>query len=159
VDELAPPPVGFAPAEIRTGEPTRSARLKWVIVVAEGLPAGLAANAAVCAASATAAGVPGLLGPDAKDGGGSVHPGLPWAGCSILAASREQLAAIRDRAAGAPGVFLADMPACAQQTRVYDDYLGQLAEAAPGQIEYAALSLVGPRNRVDKLVGRLSLMS
>lgn len=28
--------VGFAPEEIATGEPTRSARLKWVVVVNDG---------------------------------------------------------------------------------------------------------------------------
>ncbi|HUZ22786.1 MAG TPA: DUF2000 family protein [Streptosporangiaceae bacterium] len=60
--------------------------------------------------------------------------------------------------AAAAGLFLADMAAHAQRTRVYDDYLGQLAGADPEQVEYAALSLVGPRNRIDKLVGGLPLL-
>lgn len=151
--------IGFAPDEVRTGEPTRNARLKWVLVVDSALPPGRAVNAAACVSAATAAGVSGLLGPDAKDGVGSLHPGLPWAGCAVLGASGEQLSAIRARAAAAPGVFLADMPAAAQQTRVYDEYLTAVSGAAEEQLSYYALSIVGPRNRVDKIVGRLGLLA
>lgn len=148
--------VGFADDEINTAEPTRSARLKWVIAVRSDLPAGLATNAAACVAAATGAGVSGVLGPDAIDGDGSVHPGLPWAGCTILGATAAELAELRARATGAEGMFVADMPAAAQQTRVYDEYLVAVATADP--VEYYAVGLVGPRNRVDKLVKRLQLL-
>lgn len=148
--------VGFAPEEVRIEEPTRSARLKWVVLVDEGLPAGLAVNAAVCVAGATTAGVTGLLGPEAVDAAGSAHPGLPWAGCSVLAATPEQLATVRAKAAAAEGVFVADMPEAAQSTRVYREYLDQVGET--GDLRYLAVSVVGPRNRVDKLVGRLPLL-
>jgi uncharacterized protein DUF2000 len=150
--------IGFEPEEIRTDEPTRSARLKWVIVVDEALPAGRATNAAVCVASATAAGVTGLLGPDAKDAGGSAHPGLPWVGCTVLGASAAQLGAIRAKAVGSAGVFVADMPTYGQSTRVYDEYLQQLSETDTADVAYHAISLVGPRNRIDKLVHRLGLL-
>jgi hypothetical protein len=149
--------VGYEPDEIRTGEPTRSARLKWVVVVDESLPPGRAANAAVCVAAATSSGVDGLLGPDARDAAGSDHPGLPWAGCSILSAPSARLAQIRAKAAASLGVFVADMPASAQHTRVYDEYLAEVATTdAP---TYYAVSIVGPRNRVDKIVGTLSLLA
>lgn len=148
--------IGFASEEIRTDEPTRSARLKWVIAVDESLPAGRAVNAATCVAAATALAVGGLLGQDGKDASGSMHPGLPWAGCSVLAATPEQLTALRARAAASEGVYVADMPELAQQTRVYDEYLDQLAAA--DDIRYYAVSLVGPRNRIDKFVGGLPLL-
>ena len=151
--------VGFATDEIDTAAPTRSARLKWVVVVDETLEPAIAANAAICAAAATAANVPGLLGPDATDADGGGHPGLPWAGCSVLRASAEQLAAIRAKAATTPDtVFVAGMPAAAQLTRVYDEYREQLAATPAAAIVYYAVSLVGPRNRVDKIVGRLPLL-
>lgn len=153
---VQPSTVGFEPDEVRTDEPTRSARLKWVLVVDETLPAGRAVNAAVCVSAATAAGVTGLLGPDATDTAGSPHPGLPWAGCSVLAASPDQLAAIRAKAAASLGVFVADMPVQAQHTRVYDEYLEQVGAAA--ELAYYAVSIVGPRNRVDKIVGKLPLL-
>jgi Protein of unknown function (DUF2000) len=62
---------------------------------ATSLSPGQAANAAVCVAAATAPVVPGLLGPGGPDAAEVWHPGLPWAGCSILAASSAQLAEIR----------------------------------------------------------------
>ena len=151
--------VGFEPEEIRTAEPTRSARLKWVIVVDEALPAGRATNAAICVAAATTSAVTGLLGPDAKDADGSVHPGLPWAGCSVLAAPVERLGQIRARATESLGVFVADMPVQGQATRVYDEYLQQVGETAGAHLAYHAVSLVGPRNRIDKLVHRLGLLA
>lgn len=151
--------VGYAPEEINTAEPTRSARLKWVVVVDASLPAGLAVNAAVCTASATGFAVGGLLGPAAHDADGSVHPGLPWAGCTILGATREKLGQLRVKAAGAGDVYVADMPADAQLTRVYDEYLTNVAAKTGSDLAYYCVSLVGPRNRIDKLIKGLSLLT
>lgn len=150
--------IGFAPDEIDTAAPTRSARLKWVVVVSSALPAGRAANAAICVAAATAREVDGLLGPDVVDADGSTHPGLPWAGCSVLAADAATLASIRTKADGSDGVFVAAMTELAQSTRVYDEWLAGMAESHAADLEYYAVSVVGPRNRVDKIVGRLPLL-
>ena len=127
-----------------------------MIVVDAALPPGRAVNAAVCVAAATSVEVDGLLGPDGKDADGLSHPGLPWAGCTILAASSEQLRELREKAAESEGVFVADMPSAAQHTRVYDEYLEQLG--GDDRLDYYAVSLVGPRNRIDKLVKKLSLL-
>lgn len=151
-------PVGFDAAEVQLDEPTRSARLKWVVVVDDALPAGRAVNAAVCVAAATATRVARLLGPDATDAGGSVHPGLPWAGCSVLAAPTGQLGAVRARALASLGVDVVDMPVPAQANRVYGDYLGEVAAADGEALGYLAVSIVGPRNRVDRIVGKLPLL-
>ena len=127
-----------------------------MVVVDADLPAGRAANAAICVAAATAAEMPDLLGPDAKDAGGERHPGLPWAGCTVLSAPAGRLAEIRARAGET--VFVADMPAAAQSTRIYDEYLRRVGETDTADITYHAVSLVGPRNRLDKLVHRLPLL-
>ncbi len=150
--------VGFEPDEIDTSAPTRSARLKWVVIVNDAIPAGRAVNAAVCVAGATVAGVGGLLGPATVDGSGSPHPGLPWAGCTILVADAETLRAIRAQGVAHDGTFVADMPLAAQETRVYDEYLGAMESSDPTEIDYLAVSLVGPKNRIDRIVGRLPLM-
>jgi hypothetical protein len=150
--------IGFAPEEIDPTVSTRAARLKWVIVVNGELPAGRAANAAICAAAATSTAVTGLLGEDAVDAGGDRHPGLPWAGCSVLVADATALRRIRDKAALDFACFVADMPAAAQQTRVYADYLASVKETPGEEIEYYAVSVVGPRKQVDKIVGKLPLM-
>jgi Protein of unknown function (DUF2000) len=93
-------------------------------------------------------------GPDAAD---VWHPGLPWAGCSILAADPARLAAIRQQAIDRQ-LLAADMPAAAQATRVYDDYLRELAKTHPDDLAVLAVSLIGPRNQVAKLVRHLELL-
>lgn len=150
--------VHFAPTEIDIDASTRSARLKWVIVVNETLPPGIATNAAVCVAAATTANVGGLLGPDGVDAEGNSYPGLPWAGCSILKAPAARLAELTAKARADEAMFVSAMPAAAQTTRVYREYLDTLAASAPADIEHYAVSIVGGRNRVDRLVGRLSLL-
>ncbi|WP_426592984.1 DUF2000 domain-containing protein [Cellulomonas sp. McL0617] len=148
--------VGFAPDEIETGAHTRAVRLKWVVVVDKSLPAGRAANAVACVTAATATAVDGLLGPAARDRSGTDHPGIPWIGCTVLAASAEELGAIRAKAGSSAEIYVADMPAIAQSIRVYDDYLDHVAGV--DDLPYVAVSIVGPRNQVDRLVRRLQLM-
>ncbi|MFI6347827.1 DUF2000 domain-containing protein [Streptomyces sp. NPDC050560] len=144
---------------VRTDLSTRSAPVKWVVVVDEALPAGRAVNAAVCVAAAVGKARPELLAGHGEDGSGNTHPGLPWAGCSILAADAATLHGLRERAAARPDLFVVDMPGPAQTARVYDDYLAALAATPHQELTYHAVSLVGPRNRVTKLVGRLPLLA
>lgn len=151
--------IGFSPEEIDTSAPTRAAKLKWVVVVNEDLPPGLAANAAICTAAATAPNIAGILGDGAEDADGFLHPGLPWAGCTVLVANAQTLRTIRAKGAAHEHTFVADMPAAAQQTRVYDEYRASVAMSRADEIEYYAVSLVGPRNRVDRIIGHLPLLS
>jgi peptidyl-tRNA hydrolase len=150
--------VGFAPEETDFSLSTRQARLKWVVVVNADLPPGRAANAAVCAAAPTVAAVPGLLGAEATDAEGAVHPGLPWVGCSVLVADSAALRTIRTKAASSADTFVADVPATAQSTRVYSDFIAAVGKTQTEDMDYCAISIVGPRNRVDKIVGKLPLM-
>ncbi|MFE3738535.1 DUF2000 domain-containing protein [Streptomyces sp. NPDC059096] len=154
----SPATVGFAPEEVDFALSTRKARLKWVVVVNADLPPGRAANAAICAAAPTATAVPGLLGADATDAEGTTHPGLPWAGCSVLVADSATLRTLRAKAASRADIFVADVPAAAQSTRVYGDFIEAVGETRTEDIDYCAISIVGPRNPVDKIVGKLPLM-
>ncbi len=142
---------------MNTGQRTGAAKLKWVVIVDQSLSPGQAVNAAVCVSAATVPAVPGLLGPGGPDASDHWHPGLPWAGCSILAAGSAQLGAIR-RQAVERQLLAADMPAAAQATRVYDDYLRELTMTDPGDLAVLAVSLIGPRNQVTKLVRHLELL-
>ncbi|WP_261165849.1 DUF2000 domain-containing protein [Microbacterium sp. Marseille-Q6965] len=149
--------MGFAPEEIDTSAPTRSARLKWVIVIDDAAPRGRVLNAVACIAAATSRHIEGLTGQPGRDADGGAHPGLPWAGCTVLAASAETLRALRAKGAEHAETFVADMPLAAQETRVYDEYLAALSETPAEEVAYLAVSLVGPRNRIDRLVGRLPM--
>ena len=152
------PQLGYQPDEIVTSEPTRAARYKWAIVVDTTVPAGRMANAVACVAAATGALVGGLIAHGGPDAAGQVHPGLPWAGCTLLGGTPEEIAAVRARATASDGVLVADMPASAQTNRVYDDYLAELADTKPDDLNVTAFSVIGPRNRVDKMVKKLALL-
>lgn len=152
------PPIGFDPEQIDQSASTRDVPLKWVVVVDETLPAGRAVNAAVCVAGATTTRVRGLLGDAATDADGTSYPGLPWLGCTVLGAAPERLAAVRAAAARREDVALVAMPVQAQQTRVYAEYLDAVAASGTEDLSFHALSLVGPRKVVDKLVKGLGLL-
>jgi hypothetical protein len=149
--------VGYTPEEMTTGERTGAAKLKWVVAVDRVLSPGQATNAAVCVSAATAPVVAGLLGPGGSDASGGWHPGLPWAGCTILAATSDELAELREKASTG-GLLVVDMPAAAQATRVYDEYLDAVAKTSVEDLALFAVSVVGPRNRVAKLVRQLDLL-
>ena len=149
--------VGYSHDEVRTGERTGAAKLKCVIAVDRSLSPGQAVNAAVCVSAATVPMVEGLLGPGGSDGSGGWHQGLPWAGSTILSATSDELAELRQKAIAARLVVI-DMPVAAQATRVYDDYLKQLSATPVEKLELLAVSVIGPRNRVAKLVRRLELL-
>ena len=50
------------------------------------------------------------------------------------------------------------MPAVAQQVRVYADYLAQVRDAAEEHLVYYAVSVLGPRKAIDRLIGSLPLL-
>ena len=150
--------VGFAPHEIDQSASTRELPSKWVVVVDQALPAGRAVNAAVCVAGATTQRTTGLLGEAAVDADESTHPGLPWVGCTVLGAPAQRLTDIRRQAVAQPGVAVVDMPTQAQHTRVYDDYIFAVANSRGVDLSYCAISLIGPRRIVDKLVKGLTLL-
>jgi hypothetical protein len=152
------PRLGYAPEEIVTSEPTRSAKYKWAIIVDVGVPAGRMVNAVACVAATTGAFVDGLIARGGRDASGHAHPGLPWAGCSILCGTAAEVAAARARAAASPDVLLVDMPTAAQEHRVYDHYLAELARTDPAELAVCAFSVVGPRNRIDKITRKLALL-
>jgi hypothetical protein len=111
-----------------------------------------------CIAASTGTAVTGLIGPGGHDASGHPHPGLPWAGCTVLTATSAALADIRGKAAAADGMVVVDMPRSAQTNRVYDGYLAELAQTKPGDLAVSAVSIIGPRNKVSKLVKDLSLL-
>lgn len=143
----------------QTSESTRAARLKWVVVVDRDSPPGQMVNAVACVSAATGALVDGLIARGGADAAGEMHPGLPWAGCTVLAASAEKLANARSKAVAADGLLVVDMPLAAQTNRVYDGYLAELATTAPEDLRVVAVSIVGERSDVDVIVKRLSLLA
>jgi hypothetical protein len=152
------PRIGYALEEIVTAEPTRSARYKWAIVVDTDLAAGRMVNAVACVAATTGAQIDGLIAHGGPDASGQEHPGLPWAGCTVLGGTAEEIAAVREKAAARPDFVVVDMPAAAQTHRVYDDYLAELARTEPTDLSVCAFSIFGPKNPVEKITKKLALL-
>jgi len=65
------------------------------------------------------------------------------------AAARAKLAA--SAASPQPGPYSAT-------NRVYDGYLAELAQTKPDDLAVSAVSIIGPRNKISKLVQNLSLL-
>jgi hypothetical protein len=137
---------------------TRQQRTKWVIVVDQDLPPGLMVNAAACLSATVGQQLPELLGPPTLDGSGQEHQPLPYIGCSILGADAATLHELRAKAATKEGLLVLDMPQAAQQATAHTEYQAKMAATPHETMTYYAVGLVGPRNKVDKLVGRLSLL-
>lgn len=138
--------------------PTRRLPVKWVILIDRNLPAGLQANAAACLGAAMGHDVPGLVGAGGADASGVGHAGLPWLGCTVLAATGPILRTLREDARAEPELMVTDMADLAQRARVYADYLAELARTEGADITYLALGLAGPRAVVDRITGRFPLL-
>jgi hypothetical protein len=150
--------VGFDEEQIDLTVATRALALKWAVVVDQALPPGRAVNAAICVAASTMSITRGVLGPEVADADGTSHPGLPWLGCTVLGAPSHRVATIRRTAIAQAGMAVSDMPMQAQHTRVYDDYRVELSQTPSDDLSYYAVSVIGPRKAVDKLVKGLALL-
>ncbi|MBF8186150.1 DUF2000 domain-containing protein [Nonomuraea sp. K274] len=140
----------------RSDQPTKEHAVKWVIVMDRDLPRGLQANAAACLAASVGVAVPAIVGTGGVDASGLTHAGLPWTGCTVLAAPTAIVRRIRNDATAEPELVVSDMADIAQRAGVYDDYLAELARTE--EPSYHAVSLFGPRAIVQRLTGRLPLL-
>lgn len=135
----------------------QDAARKFVIIVNETLPAGLAAN--TCAVlSATVAGADqSFIGPDVTDASGSVHPGITALPIPILRASPATLSDIRKQAEKS-GLFCAGFTRTAQTCHDYAQYIQRMALTDADELEYSGLALYGDAGTVGGLTGSLPLM-
>ncbi|KAB2340897.1 DUF2000 domain-containing protein [Actinomadura rudentiformis] len=139
-------------------KPTKEQVIKWVIMLDRELPAGLQLNAVACLSAAVGKAAPAMVGTGGIDASGSPHAGLPWTGCTVLAATAAIVKTVRATALTEPDLLVADMASVAQRSRVYDDYLAGLARLQDDDLTYYAVSIAGPRPRVDRLTGRFPLL-
>ncbi|MFE2754787.1 DUF2000 domain-containing protein [Actinosynnema sp. NPDC059335] len=130
--------------------PTRLA-----LVLRDDLPPNLAANAAVNLGLTLGSRLPDLLGEDAEDADGGVHPGLNTHPVPVLTASADVLRALH-RAAG-DDVLRIGFTEVARRSRSYPEYVEALARTTDP--EFVAVALYGPRTDVNRLTRRLPLMA
>jgi hypothetical protein len=136
---------------------TTSQDFKNALVVFEGLPPGLAVNAASVLAVTLGNRVDKLLGTDVTDADGVVHPGIIYSPLPILQADMAQIGRIVEAAAGDEDVFFAAFSSLAQSCKTYDEYVRRMSDTPTSRLDAIAVAVVGPKKRVNKLVGSLPL--
>lgn len=130
---------------------------KLVIVVNEGLPAGLAANTCAVLSATVTKSDDSFIGPDVTDASGSVHPGITALPIPVLKADTETIRTIRTWACNR-GLFCAGFTRVAQTCRNYAQYVQRMAASKAEELEYSGLVLYGQAQDVSRLTGGLPLL-
>lgn len=144
-----------------TSSPSSSAAAeqprRWVVVVEEGLPVGLAANTAAVLALTLGKTAPELIGPPVADAEGRDYPGLTLLPLPVLTHHQAGLRDLAD-AARAAGLLGAVMTATAQRAKTYPKYTSQLAVTGTADLHFVGIGLLGPQKVVRRLTGSLPLL-
>lgn len=132
-------------------------KVKCVIVLAQDLPAGLAANAAGVLAVTLGHRVPALLPDDAVDASGQRHAAIINIPLPILIADRPLIGRLLEQATHREDVTTVGFSDVAQRTRTYEEYVATLAQTLSSQLTYVGVGLYGPSNVLNRWVGSLPL--
>jgi hypothetical protein len=130
---------------------------RCVIVLDRALPSGKAANAAAVIALTIGQRHPGLVGAPLVDASGHAHPGLIPIGIPVLAASQQDLSAIRAQGA-AIGCDIVDFPLQGQQTTNYEAFMEAVKTVAADDLRYVGVALIGEKKPISKIVAKLDLL-
>ena len=136
------------------------AEIKCVMVLDAEQEPGVRANTAAILGITLGRQYPDLVGPDATDASGSVHPGIITTPVPILKSDGEGLRQLRRRLEEEKfqGVWRADFSDVAQCCQTYPDYLAHAAQTGEDQHHYLGLVLCGEKKLVNKLTGSMPLL-
>jgi hypothetical protein len=143
---------------ILTTELPMRLEIKIVIVVRDGLGPHVATNAAALLGLSLCERLPHLLGTDGKDASGGIHAGLNTRPVPVVTADAQQIADLHGPARAREDIVAVGFTEIARQPRDYATYLDDLATTPEPELEYVAVALFGPSNRVAPLTKRLSLL-
>lgn len=130
---------------------------KCVLVLATGLPLGLAANTAGVLAMSLGRAAPHLIGPVVTDASGQPYPGLTVVPLPVLNAAPDALRGLASRARDGD-LLAAAVTDAAQESKTYPEYEGRLAVTPGSRLHFLGIALWGPARTVNKLTGSLPLL-
>ena len=133
-------------------------KAKCVMVLDEGLPAGLLANTAGVLALTLGRRLDAIVGPDVVDGSGRSHAGITTIPIPILKAEGGVVRDIRLKAEETADLLVVDVTDAAQTTKTYDDYTEKIAGVPSEELKYLGVALYGDKKPVNKLTGSLPLL-
>jgi hypothetical protein len=156
-DQLAYMGENFYRSTFLTKEVNVTDTQKMVIVVSSELPAGHAANVVGLLGISLGHHIDGIVGPDIEDARGVLHKGMSARGLPVVTANEDALHNIHMTAIANARVRVFDVTDAATQSRDYDAYTARLSDP---HVEWKTLGLaiIGPRQDVDALTGRLRLL-
>jgi hypothetical protein len=131
---------------------------KIVIAVRDGLAPHVATNAAAVLGLSLGGRLPHLLGADGKDATGDIHAGLNTHPVPVVTADAQQIAELHAMARMRDDIIAVGFTEVARRARDYATYLDDLATTPDSELEYVAVALFGPRNRITALTKRFPLL-
>lgn len=133
---------------------------KAVIVIDEGLPAGLIANTAAILGVTLGKRVPECVGHDVTDASGHVHTGIITIPIPILKGGREELRILRRAlfSENYADLEVVDFSDVAQGCKTYDKYAELAAGTDETKHNYLGVAIFGDKKKVNKLTGSMSLL-
>lgn len=131
--------------------------MKIVIILDAALPRGVMANASAALAMSCSVKNPGLVGDDVLDAGAGVHPGLLMKPVAVLSSDRGGLKTLRERALST-GVSVIGFTEIARRAGSYAEYIENMSETDPHDLEYLGLCIFGEKAKVAGLTGALPLV-
>lgn len=135
--------------------------MKIVMIIDKDLPVGLLANtAAVLGISLSKMFQQDIVGCDVQDASGNNHLGITAQTIPILSSSREKIKDIRDTLFDSTyaDISVVDFSEVAQKCLEYEDYTRMLSSLPSSDMYYLGICLYGPKRKINKLTGGLSLL-
>lgn len=132
---------------------------KLVIVLREGLAAGVAANAAGILGASVGRQHPELIGSDTETGDGTRHGGIVMIPVPVLAAPSRVLREIALNTESQGCIVAASFTDLARICRTYQEYKTKMRKTPESALAYIGLALAGSRDAVDSLTGSLHVFT
>lgn len=130
---------------------------RCVIVVDAALPVGKAANAAAVIALTIGQRHPSLVGAALVDADGLAHPGLIPIGIAVLAATQDELSALRVKGVEI-GCDVVDFPEQGQTTTDYHAFCDVVSTVPTAELKYLGVALIGDKKPIRNAVANFGLL-
>ncbi|AHG21714.1 hypothetical protein Z042_20445 [Chania multitudinisentens RB-25] len=134
-----------------------ASRHRCTIVIDKDLPAGLAINAASVIGISFGRTTENLVGPDMQSLDAVNYPGVIYSPLPVLLASGEYIHELQAIAEADDEIYIMPFSALAQSCKTYDEYGERISSVNSEHIELVAVGLIGPKKKITKLTGNLSL--
>ena len=131
-----------------------------VIVLDGSLPLGVLANTAAILGITLGKKLPEAVGADVTDRSGREHLGIIAFPVPILRGSPEAIRQIREKLYQPDfhELTAVDFSDLAQGCRTYDEFIEKMGQAPESALQYIGVAVCGPKKKVNKLTGSMSLL-